>query len=82
MLELIIGQRNGGDGSGHSSVLQHWSKWAQTGRSLRSAPMIAKRTNRPFVFRTLLAQHFLANAGLVLLQRSVCRHSSHSRALF
>jgi len=35
MLELIIGQRNGGDGSGHSSVLQHWSKWAHSSGSLR-----------------------------------------------
>jgi hypothetical protein len=35
MLELIIGQRNGGDGSGHSSVLQHWSKWALNSLSLQ-----------------------------------------------
>ena len=50
---VVEGFSWGGDDSGHSCTMQHWSKWAQTGRSLRSAPMIAMRDKPAIAVRVV-----------------------------
>ena len=55
------------------------TSWAQTSRSPRSAPMIAKRTNLTLGFQTLLTQHSLVSATINLWQCSAFHQSGHSK---
>ena len=62
-----------------SSTISSLLLWAQTGRSPRSAPMIAKRTNLTLDFQTLLTQHSLVSATINLWQCSAFHQSGHSK---